>query len=240
MSLTTQLDFDTLSAICSMLGTRSLLSLAITTRSVHDIIVPRFLYARVRIGSESSARLFYRRLLLGGPTVECIVRHFEFSTDKLPSLEVADMLVEMLERMNQLRSVKLTLYWDLLPRTPRIYKALVSQAGLRDLTLEYPSDCTFPSPDLPSFGDLRDINSLCSFHIISDANANDVVISAESDFGVILLNSQDTLELTLPHCIQWDFRPSVPAVSIDEGPIWPHVRGFSLGSLESHRGLDLK
>ncbi|KDQ15845.1 hypothetical protein BOTBODRAFT_274006 [Botryobasidium botryosum FD-172 SS1] len=248
MSLVTQLNFDILSAIYTMLDARSLLPLAITSRFVRDTIIPQFLYVRVRLKTESSARSFYHCLLSGGTAVGCVVRYFElsfliegWSCEEFPSLEVAGMLAEMLEQMSQLRSVKLALHGDLLSYTPRIYKALVSQTSLRDLILNYPFGHTFPPPPLPPFRDLRDLKSLRSFHAIFSPHTA-VVVSSQSDFGAILLNSRNTLEeLTLPR-LRWGFEIPTPGLqpshaSVGGDPVsWPRVRRLSVGPLDN---LDL-
>ncbi|KDQ15846.1 hypothetical protein BOTBODRAFT_144888 [Botryobasidium botryosum FD-172 SS1] len=244
MSLAIRLNFDVLSVIYSMLDTRSLLSLAITSRSMRDAIIPRFLYICVRLKNESSTRSFHRCLLSGGTAVGCVVRYFEFSFViareprwewEPPTQEIAGMLGEMLEQMDKLRSVKLDLYHgDILSNAPRFYRALVSQTSLLDLTLEHPYYPISPSPLSLSFADLREVKPLRSFHVTS-SSYGPVLISSDSDFGAILLKSRDTLEeLTLPF-LTWGFPTSTSPsshASVDGDLVCPRVRSISAGALE--------
>ncbi|KDQ12292.1 hypothetical protein BOTBODRAFT_34576 [Botryobasidium botryosum FD-172 SS1] len=188
----------------------------------------------------SSSRSFYHRVLSGGTAVERLVRHFkisfpigEGSVGVISSLQIADIL----ERMNRLRSVELTLSGNLLFSGSRIWRALASQTSLCDLTLKYPYRYSLGSFLLPSSKELRNIRPLKTFHISTPRHYDTTVISAESDLGVILLNSRETLEeLTLP-TVAWDF-PPFPNAPIDKGLIWPRVRSISTGTLEHSCHLD--
>ncbi|KDQ16401.1 hypothetical protein BOTBODRAFT_31074 [Botryobasidium botryosum FD-172 SS1] len=234
------LNHDIASIVYPMIDTRSLLSLALTSRSMKNTIIPEFLFYRIRILRRESLVSFCLCITAPNSTAGSTVRHFESLVDfeLPPDIWTTNLLETAMEKMAQLRSVRCSCdpshLFSLSPRVPEVLPLL------RHMSF------TFKKQPSATTEVLKELRQLESIHINAWPGLDPFIISPESDVGIMLLNSRNTLkELTLP-TMEWDFPEHLPFSNNpcdrhdDNVAVWPYVHTLALPSRVDFRcDLDL-
>jgi len=245
MTTLSTLNYDITTLIFSLIDTRSLLSLALTSRSMKYIIIPKFLFAYIRIQRFESLESFCLCITAPDSIAGSAVDHFELFTranfQKLrPYSGVIGLLLNTMEKMDRLRSVHIG---ELYTLTPQIL-TVVSWTRLRILSIR--------SGFIPSFRVdtkfMKELKELQSIHIsIALPYPDLLVISPESDIGRMLLNSRNTLQVLSLQRMRWSFpvphssNESVGGQRDDGNFVLPHVHTLTFWHMvvEADYHLDL-
>ncbi|KDQ15878.1 hypothetical protein BOTBODRAFT_274790 [Botryobasidium botryosum FD-172 SS1] len=214
------------------LGQRSLLYLALTCRSMRELVIPRFLFARVSITSHPALLSFCRCITAPNSEAGDAVRHLYVDLDhnggRIPGDLPSEELVGALEKMHQLLSLQINAFAKFYAIEPRIAKAVIRHTTYRLDTLCL-DDCSLPSLRL-----LRDLIGLRFLSISLQSRSRAGVLTSDSPLGVIIMNSRCTLEeLRLGNISSWQLygQPLDTSDTSIEGEIyvWPHIHTLALG-----------
>ncbi|KDQ18855.1 hypothetical protein BOTBODRAFT_184702 [Botryobasidium botryosum FD-172 SS1] len=202
-----RLDYDILFILLSEIDSpQTLLYLAVASRAMRDLIIPRFLFASVSCTSPDQLFAFERSLIVGDSMAGDAVRHLNLDLNAA----FAGTAANIVERLNNLQSVVVSGYWC---HKPRMLKTIASRPRLRSLELA--------ERFLYSLEALRKLKGLVRLKI----DHARLPISPESDLGNILSNSRDTLQELSVDCRLWDFPPPFPDSENRSGKewVWPYV-----------------
>lgn len=228
--------YDVLRSILSTIDSRHLLlSLALTSHFMHDVIIPEFLYARIVFlwgGDVKKISKFCRFIYRKGPNTHRSVRHLDLGcADKRNSVgitgKVAFMLSDVIARLTELRSIVFN-DWYLNFETCVFSKALSSLPHLSAIEIAiYNPVCLVQ---------LRDIRPLRSISISSELGTlrKDGLPYAVTRYSAVwsmLHNSRATLERLRLGDVIWavDIPPQIGAPDED---VWPEVHTLVLKTLE--------
>ncbi|KDQ09084.1 hypothetical protein BOTBODRAFT_37325 [Botryobasidium botryosum FD-172 SS1] len=213
--------YDIIAVIAhSMVGSgsqRSLLHLALTSRKMHNLVVPEFLFACNSFLDMSIDTLmtFFQRVNAPGSTAGSAVRNFDYtSCHRLPPFHSMEFDRAM-RKLQSLQSIKL---WSLeVPRVPK--EVLSSYRHLRSIRL---MSC------MPAC--LETFPDIWQLHVLSIQYGGGYAVTPDSALGKILIRSRPSLkELTLGH-MQWCFEapPADPAVPRF---VWPNVHTLDFSTV---------
>ncbi|KDQ15879.1 hypothetical protein BOTBODRAFT_54361 [Botryobasidium botryosum FD-172 SS1] len=238
-------DYDVLSTIArelsslvanghGRLGQRSLLYLSMTCRSIHGMIAPKFLLARVYLTTTKALETFCS-VVVQHPAAGNAVRdlYIDFGSDpSLPPLVFSPLLLgkfaDALEKMREIRSLKADAYRLLHKYEPRISKGLIPHIAhrLRTLCLD---DCSRVS--------LEPLRGLGQMRVLAIAMAGKAYsLTPESAVGTLVLGSQSTLEELWLRNMTWCLdRPSKETPRAPGGRsscIWARVHTLQLDGMQ--------
>lgn len=231
-----RLDDDTFSLVLSMLKQSALLALALTSRSMRNRIIPRFLFAHVVLpcNSPEKLRAFFDCVMAKGSMAGSAVRHLEIDTYNINTTGFDYSFADALCKLGCLRSLVVKgLLEHLLPQSSGTL-VLFSMTDLQSIDIR---QCT-----KNSLGLIRDLRRLRRIRITSPlwtTNSYERPTIAEgSALADILLNSRETLEELSLTIIPWkdDFSRSLRSRNLSFDNL--HTLSLNLLSLNDI-GVDL-